>query len=225
MDLKLDRVNEENRGEITKPTLVLCEGKRDASFILHLTANRQINGIQVGYPDEVTSNTTGNSGYREYLEKLRARTGFMGILRRVVILRDRNGSADTAFQDVAEQVRATAKYEVPQALEQETGGAPSIVVRLIPDTQTEGNLDVLLLSAIEATHPLNHCFDSYFACCNLSGMPVGKAAKIKLTTIVAASCQGNPSASLAFVWAERGNPIPLNSPKFNDVADFLRHFV
>ena len=224
MDLKLDRLDRENRGEITKPTFVLCEGKRDASFILHLMENRGISGIQVGFPDEITSNTYGSSGFREYLEKLRPRTGFMNILRRIVILRDRNGNAEKSFQDVIDQIRAANNYEIPQALEQETTGVPSITIRLIPDTETEGNLDVLLLSAVDPAHVLNSCFHDYFTCCNLDKMSVGKSAKIKLTTIVAASCQSNPSSSLAFVWHEDGNPIPLNSPKFNPITDFLRGF-
>jgi hypothetical protein len=221
---KLDRFDEQNQGEITQPTLVLCEGKRDASFVLHLAEQRGINGIQVGFPDPITSDTHGKDGFREYLTKLRVRQGFKDVLRRVVIVRDRNGSDTLALQEVVRQVVDAGSYQVPTALEEETAGAPTITVRLIPDNVTEGNLDVFLLSAIDANHPLRECYERYFTCCNLNALPVGKTAKIKLTTIVAASCRSNPSCSLVWVWKEPGNPIPLASSRFDELESFLRRF-
>jgi len=228
-DLKLDKLDTQNQGEITQPTLVLCEGKRDASFILHLAERRGINGIQIGFPDPggrvtVTSDAYGKGGFKKYLVDLRVRSGFKN-LRHIVILRDRDEDESAAFKDVAQQIADAGNYGVPTALEQESEGTPGVVVRLIPDAATEGNLDVLLLSAIDARHPLNHCFGPYFDCCGLEAIPIGDAAKIKLTTIVAASCRKNPSASLSFVWSQTGNPIPLESTRFDDLADFLRRFV
>lgn len=227
--MKLDRLDTQNQGELTEPTLVLCEGKRDASFVLHLAERRGINGIQIGFPDPagqvtVTSDAYGKGGFKKYLMDLRARSGFKN-LQHIVILRDRDDDEATAFEDVARQIAEAGKYEVPTALEQETKGSPAVVVRLIPDAATEGNLDVLLLRAIGATHELSRCFGPYFDCCGLDAVPIGEAAKIKLTTIVAASCRRNPSASLAFVWSQTGNPISLDSPVFDDLADFLRRFV
>lgn len=222
MALKLDKLDEQNQGEIRQPTLVLCEGKGDASFILHLAENRGINGIQVGFPDPVVSNQYGKDGFKEYLAKLRPRVGFTTILRRIAIVRDRNGSDKVAFQEVLRQITDAGGYDVPEALDQETTGTPSITVRLIPDTATEGNLEVLLLNAIDPNHLNKHCYDSYFECCNLERMQVGKAAKIKLTTIIAASCQSNPSCSLVNVWSTLGNPIPLDSHIFDNIAAFLR---
>jgi hypothetical protein len=219
--LKLDKVDAQNQGELTQPTLVLCEGKRDSSFVLHLAEQRGFNGIQIGFPDRNTATANGKDGFGKFLTRLRGRTGFKN-LRHIVILRDRdNDDADTAFRDVVRQITEAGNYQVPVALEQESGGIPGITVRLIPDTQTPGNLDVLLLSAIDAAHPLHN----YFECCNLDSVPVGKAAKIKLTTIVAASCQHNPSCSLVWVWGQSGNPIPLESTKFDAIADFFRRFV
>jgi len=218
-------VVDQNQGEVRQPTLVLCEGKRDASFVLHLAEQRGINGIQIGFPDPNTAAANGKDSFGKFLTRLRGRTGFKN-LRHLVILRDRdNDDPDTAFRDVVRQITEAGKYLVPVALERESGGIPGITVRLIPDTQTPGNLDVLLLSAIDAMHPLSHCFGPYFDCCGLEAIPIGDAAKIKLTTIVAASCRKNPSASLSFVWSQAGNPIPLESTKFDDLADFLRRFV
>lgn len=226
---KLDKVDRQNQGELTQPTLVLCEGKRDASFVLHLTEQRGIRGIQTGFPDpsgqvRVTSDAYGKGGFREYLIDLRARSGFKN-LRHIIILRDKDYDRSAAFNDVAQQITDAGKHAVPGQVDQESKGTPGVIVDLIPDGSTEGNLDVLLLSAIEATHPLNHYFGPYFDCCGLEAIPTGEAAKIKLTTIVAASCRKNPSASLSFVWSQSGNPIPLESPRFDELADFLRRFV
>ncbi len=222
-DSKLDKIDAQNRGELNQPTLVVCEGKRDASFILHLAESRGIDGIQIGFPDLYTSNTYGKDGLREFLRNLRVRVGFKD-LRHLVILRDRNGSAEVAFKEVIRQIADAGQYSVPTALEHEASGIPPITVRLIPDSDTEGNLDVLLLGAIEADYAPNRCFDGYRQCCGIGSLAVGKLAKIRLTTIVAASCHKNPSCSLAFVWNEGGNPISLNSKTFDSISDFLRQF-
>jgi hypothetical protein len=221
--LKLDRLDSQNQGELIQRTLVLCEGKRDASFVLHLAEQRGLKGIQVGFPDRVTSNTYGKNGFRDYLINLRVRSGFSN-LRHIVILRDCDENAGEAFRHVVKQVSEAGRYDVPTALEQETVGTPGITVRLIPDSATNGNLDVLLLGSIDANHALARCFDAYFECCRLDETNVGAAAKIRLTTIVAASCRANPSCSLVWVWGEAGNPIPLNSSNFDSLADFLRRF-
>jgi 5S rRNA maturation endonuclease (ribonuclease M5) len=197
-------------------TLVLCEGKRDASFVLHLAEQRGIDGIQVGF-------TNGKDGFKNYLVDLRVRRGFNS-LRHIVILRDCDENGEVAFRDVVQQINEAGRYDIPTAPEVETAGTPGITVRLIPDSTTVGNLDALLLSAVDANHPLNPCFDSYFECCKLGDVSIGKASKIKLTTIVAASCHANPSCSLVWVWKETGNPIPLQSSKFDAIADFLRRF-
>lgn len=69
------------------------------------------------------------------------------------------------------------------------------------------------------------CFEPCFDCCKLDEVPVGKAAKMRLTTIIAASCQNNPSCSVVWVWKETDNPIRLESKNFDPLADFLRRFV
>jgi hypothetical protein len=221
--LKLDKLDSQNQGELFAPTLVLCEGKRDASFILHLAQQRGIVGIQVGFPVPVTSRLYGKDGFKDYLINLRARSGFKN-LRHIVILRDADNSGDAAFEEVTRQIAQAERYAVPGAPERESAGLPGITVRLIPDGASPGNLDVLLLKSIDSTHPLRVCFSSFFDCCGLGLLTDSKAAKIKLTTIIAASCQRNSSCSLVWVWNEPGNPIPLNSPVFDGIADFLRHF-
>ena len=42
VDSRLDKAEAQNQGDLTQPTLVLCEGKRDASFVLHLPEHRGI---------------------------------------------------------------------------------------------------------------------------------------------------------------------------------------
>ena len=222
--MRLDRLDSQNRGELTERTLVLCEGKRDASFVLHLAEQRGIRGVQVGFPDPVTSTTYGKGGFKDYLINLRVRRGFKDLLH-LVILRDCDENGEAAFRDVVEQISGAGKYAIPIAPEQETPGAPGITVRLVPDSDTKGNLDMLLLTGIDANHPLNHCFGPYFDCCKLGQVSLGKAAKMRLTTIVAASCRDNPSCSLVWVWKENGNPIRLDSTNFDPLAEFLRRFV
>lgn len=225
MASKLDRFDTQNQGELTNPTLVLCEGKRDASFIVHLAENRNIEGIQVGFPDPVVSDAYGVTGFREFLLRLRAREGFAN-LEHIVILRDRDGEAEAAFQDVQQQIKDAGKYQIPAVLEEETvGSGPGMTVRLIPDTATQGNLDVLLLAAVAIPNDLKGCLDSHFRCLESAvSLSLGKAAKMRLTTIIAACCHSNPSCSLAFVWSQAGNPIPLTSTVFDALADFLRRF-
>jgi len=225
-----DKLDIENEGPITKTTLVLCEGKRDASFISHLAKQRNIEGIQIGFPTPQNSDSYGEGGFKSYLVTVRAISGFKN-LKRIIILRDCDEDPGASFKSVIDQISeannqiADAKYDIPSEPEKETEGILKVVVRMIPNKQEKGNLDSLLLGSIDfEKHPNSFCFQQYFACCKTDALSIGRAAKIKLTTILAASCIKNPAVSLAFVWSQQENPIPLDSPNFDELASFLRKY-
>ncbi len=218
-------VEQQSRGDIVEPTLVVGEGARDASFIHHLTTNRGLQGIQVAYPEIETAQGTGASSQGRYLEGLRTKPGFKEKLRNVIVMRDADTDPAVSFADVIEQLQAVEWIQhLPIAPNERSAGNPTITVRIIPNHGEQGNLDSLLLGAIKPDHPLLHCFEPYFACCGLEAHPLGVVAKVKLATIVAASCPKNPGSSLVFIWSKACNPIRLDSPQFNDLVEFLRSY-
>ena len=224
MASRSDRLDAQNQGEILQSAVVLCEGKRDASFIHHFLANRRLSGFQVGFPDPTTSRGFGKDAFEDYLAALRARRGFSR-LRHLVVIADNDSDPRQAFQGVQRQIR-NAGYPVPKDVGITSGDSPPFTtVLMLPGTGASGNLDTLLLkAALDGTHPLHHCFEPFWQCCKVEELPVGKASKMKLTTVVAASCQNNPSCSLVWVWSEKGNPISLSQACFDFLEDFFRTF-
>ena len=97
---------------------------------------------------------------------------------------------------------------------------------MLPDTNVPGNLDTFLLqAALDGQHRLHHCFEDFWRCIEADELPLGSASKVKLTTVVAASCPENPSCSLVWVWSQRGNPIALSHTCFDSLEMFFKRFV
>ncbi len=218
----MDKLDEENVAKLSKPVLVLCEGKRDAAFVRKLADHFRLAAIQVGFPvPDQTSDAYGKGGFQGYLLGLGARAGFAE-LRHLVILRDCNGSAAHAFDEVAGQVREAGGLAIPLHAFEPTAGQPSVTIALVPGPEEEGNLDTLLLRAIQLPEVLRGCLEAFWACARVEGDGIGKASKIKLTSILALAFRNNPSISLAFVWDKRENPIALDHACFQPLVELLR---
>lgn len=185
-------------------------------------ARRRLAGVQVGWPDEETTGGFGKDAFEAYLKALRPRQGFRN-LRDLIVVGDNDIDPSKSFPNIQKALSA-AGYPVPEAPWSTAGGqALRVSVVMLPGKDEPGNLDTYLLRAVDK-HPLNPCFAAYWECCRTGELPVTKASKVKLTTIVAASCKENPSCSLVWVWSERGNPIDLDHPSFDSLVEFLGPF-
>ena len=209
------------------PNLIICEGKSDEFFFRHILKNNGISSFQVEHPNDTTAEGHyGHSGFLKYLQGIKARSGYKDI-RNIIIARDSDLDPDRSFNEVRGQIRKANGYEVPDHPRVAKGKNPAMSVLLIPGSNELGNLETLLLKAVTYDQKSEACFDNYFACMGFKDLPITILSKKKMTTIVAAMNDKNPSCSLAYIWSQeykKYNLISIQKPAIRDIVEFLRSF-
>lgn len=209
----------------TKPFVVVCEGLADAGFISALLVHKGITDYEVGCPSPKIGGGQGKDKIGKYLEALAANpSGLRGIL--VVV--DTDGSAPKIFKQMAKALQSVHPLvPVPTKPFTVTGNDPRSAVLLIPKKGKKGTLEHLLLEAVFGKKPrLRLCLDAFEKCVGkVRTWPANKQAKMRMTALTACHCKNNPASSVAWIWADKGNPVPINSPAFSDISDFLTDFI
>ncbi len=224
----MDRFDKENRSELTKPNLVVCEGKGDAAFFRYILDANEISGFQVGFPNgETAGGQFGSTGFGKYLEGLKVRSGYK-TLKHIVIARDSDIDPSRSFDEVCDQIQNAGGYEVPdEPLARTEGRDPTMSVLLVPHSEKPGNLETLLLDAMALDKQDKDCFETYFECLKLDEFEITVSSKKKLTTIIAAKNDKNPSCSLAYIWStehKKYNPINIKHSTVSNIVKFLQSF-
>ena len=161
--------------EITKPRVIVAEGKADVAFFEHLIAQRTLPEFQV-------LSANGNSGYEDLLVALTAAPGFTG-LSGLLIVGDNDLDPDAAFKNIQTQIQAAGGYAAPNAprVPARKPGFPVTVVLMVPWDRTKGCLETLLLEAVTSVHPeLGSCVDAYAICTHVDAWNVVERSKMKL---------------------------------------------
>src|SRR5690349_16232863 len=127
--------------EITKPRVIICEGKADVAFFEHLISER-------GLPEFQVLPANGNSRYEDTLVALSAAAGFGGISG-ILLVGDNDLNPAAAFQNVRTQVQRAGGYGTPlnPGEAAESAGFPDVVVMMVPWHGSVGCLETLLLEA------------------------------------------------------------------------------
>ncbi|MGO9087095.1 MAG: DUF3226 domain-containing protein [Terriglobales bacterium] len=209
----------------TSPYVIVCEGLADAGFVSALLVHRKISGYEVGCPSQKIRGGQGKDKIVKYLEALAADPkGLQGVL--VVV--DTDSSASRIFKQM---VRAFESVDpllpIPKKPFTVEGTSPRSAIFLMPGKGKKGTLEHLLLEAVFKKSPkLKKCLNSFEQCTGkLKSWPQNKKAKARTTMLTAAHCKGNPASSLAWIWAEKGNPVPIGSSCFDSLSTFLSEFV
>lgn len=224
----MDRFDKENRNELTKPNLIVCEGKGDAAFFRHILDANEISGFQVGFPNgETAGGQFGSTGFGKYLEGLKVRSGYKS-LKHIVIARDSDRDPSKSFDEVCDQIQNAGGYEVPdKPLARTEGKDPTMSVLLVPHSEKPGNLETLFLDAMTLDEQDKDCFETYFECLKLDAFEITVSSKKKLTTIIAAKNDKNPNCSLAYIWSteqKKYNPINIKHSTITNIVKFLQSF-
>jgi hypothetical protein len=205
--------------------LVVCEGLADAGFISALLVHKKINDYEVGCPSAKIGGGQGKDRIGKYLEAIAVDPkGLKGVL----IIVDTDGSPSKIFKQMVKAFKSVAPLlPIPKRPFAVEGGNPRSAIFLIPRQGKKGTLEHLLLEAVLGKKPkLKTCLDKFEKCVGkVKAWPLNKKAKMRMTAITAVHCKGKPACSLAWVWAAKGNPIPINSSSFDHVSDFLAKFV
>ena len=102
---------------------------------------------------------------------------------------------------------------------------PSTGVFMVPRANTAGALETLLVEAIiREREDLGECLQQLDECpaTDCEEWDAVKRAKMQFQTVVAITCRDDPSAGAAHIWSKTHNPIPVDSPVFDELAEFLR---
>ena len=205
--------------EITKPRVIICEGKADVAFFEHLISER-------GLPEFQVLPANGNSRYEDTLVALSAAPGFNGISG-ILLVGDNDLNPARAFQNIRTQIQRASGYGVPVNPGEiaESAGFPDIVVMMVPWHGRVGCLETLLLEAVRAAHAdFGACVDDYAACTHVDAWNEVEVAKMKLQSLTAVICRSDPTTPVSYAWNRPEDIILLTQPCFNQIADFLQAF-
>jgi hypothetical protein len=223
----VDPIDSENRRDFDADvTLILCEGKSDASLFRHLLDARGEAGFRIGFPDkDHTAYGHGKTQFQGFLDVAPLRSGFLRHVKRVVIVTD-NDHAE-AFPDAAAQVPEDhfARPKQPGVAEH-ANGKISVAVMLVPEASA-GAIESIILAACEWSAAQMKCLDDYCVCTNISGWSQSQLDKMRLRCVIAATCATNPDCSVTWMWKDsnKGLPFKLTSPSLDQLVMRLKSFV
>ena len=205
------------------PFIVVCEGFHDVSFVCNLLRHLGITNCDVTFPKK----TDGGNGKDRIVNVLRGLASRKTGLEGVMVLWDADINPATSFSDAqAAFTFPNTPFTPPPNPFMIHNGTIKTAVFLTPGTGRTGTLEHLMLDAARNHNPvLAACVEDLCQCTGLDqrNMSDNDKAKARLAAMIATSCD-EPICSLAWIWNKVGNPIPINSPVFQELSDFLRLF-
>lgn len=194
--------------ELSKPKLLIGEGREEELFFTAFLAHLNISDVQV-------EQYGGKQALPKYLRTLPLRPGYLQILS-LGITRDADNSARSAFQSICTSL-SNASLPIPRA-GAIAGGSPQVSVLIFPDNQNSGMLEDLCLAAI-GTDPALQCVDEYLECIYKTiGRKPNNMAKARVHAWL--SSQIEPDKRLGE--AAKASYWPWESPGFDCLKQFLQ---
>jgi hypothetical protein len=141
---------------ITERKLLVVEGNDDKRFFEALLRHLKISGVQciaIGGRDEMRKVETWRA--------LTATPRFSQV-EAVAIIRDADASAQSAFQSLRD-VLGNVGLPQPSAPFQVQLSTPKVCVMILPDAESQGELEDLCLRAL-AGKPVLECIEQFFQC-------------------------------------------------------------
>jgi hypothetical protein len=214
--------------EITNPYVVACEDMGHAALIWELLQHRNLMNCDVGCPSQEGDQATGITAIPHYLGRIRAlilsgKANLTGIM----VVADADASATTCFTTICAALHGS-NFSIPSRAFNIEGTTFRTAAFILPGEGRTGTLEHLLWdAAILKTPKLKKCISRLCRCTggHINSAPENKKAKMKISAIIASHCQKNPFASSGMIWHDRNNPIPIDSPCFEPLADFLTNFL
>jgi len=151
---------------LERPTVLFVEGSNDLHFF-----DRALKHL--GRRDQVAiRHYDGKDNLGNSLPALALESGFGTHVKRLVIVRDADDSAQGAFQAITAAIQAM-KWTAPPAHKAWTPAHPGLQVSgyVLPDGRSQGELETLLHQAL-VTPKVAGCIDAFLACARQNGAPV-----------------------------------------------------
>ena len=163
---------------ITKPKLLLVEGKDEVTLFGKLLADLAIENVEI-------RDIMGKTRFRERIKALPQISGFGGVAS-IGIVRDADTDPRGAFDSICGALQAAGLPRPTEPL-QPAGDDPRVMVMILPDAETPGMLEDLCLESV-ADDPAMACVVEYFRCLQdrlEAGVLPGNPSKARVRTFLA----------------------------------------
>lgn len=144
---------------LTKPKLLVGEGKDEVNFFEALLRHRNVSDVQL-------EQCGGKTRLSNYIATLPKRPGFANLVA-IAITRDADHDAEAAFQSVCTALE-NAQLITPRTSGSFGAGNPKVGVFILPDCQNRGMLEDLCLASVTAD-PAMTCVDDFIRCVENTG--------------------------------------------------------
>jgi hypothetical protein len=215
-----------------KPYLIICEGKSDEAFLHHLLEARNLHRFQYAYPEQDAEGrgTWGKDGIDEVLRGIKPL--MPATLQGIIIVLDTDSGPDQALRFAQRKIREAGDYDVPNRLlefSESSEDLPPIIVITLPWINEIGNLETLIVKAVQKLFPNEWtCLTAYCNCTkhvDEDGWSVGKQSKMRLQCLMSAVCKDDPTCAVSVMWGrDKGGLFTpmLADDSFDQVVAFFR---
>jgi hypothetical protein len=212
---------------LPRPFFIVTEGMGDARFVDKLLIFKGITNCSIGCPSTASAMGMGKDAFPKYFSAIQAAmTRAESVpLRGLLVIADANGNADQSFDAIVTALQ-TATFPVPNHPFTISGNEFKVAVYLVPGEGETGTLEHLLLKAVfQKTPGLEKCLEDFSRCTGgLRSTKPNTEAKMRMSALAAAFCSGKPWCSLANMWSDNDNPVPIDSSHFDHLANFVTNF-
>ena len=212
----------------SRPWLILCEGESDKRFFHQLIETRAVpNDFQIRFPGRTpTDKTGGRSRFGTWLAGATLNSGWDNI-RAVLIVSDNDDDASASFEEVRASLKAGDWPAVPAAEGQvaKAKDFPHTVIQMVPSGQVGGLEDLCLSASYAKWQNIEAPLGMYAQAAGVGSWGANKQSKMKLQSLIAATCQARPDAGFIGHWREDSQyHVPVDHAVFDDLADVLLRF-
>ena len=201
------------------PVYVVCEGPADVRLVRQLIRRENLDGFSVNF----------SQGYERFARHVRGLTTSSDWhkLKRLLIIGDNDTQPAARWQNARRALMGEGlpAPDNPADIVDGEHERPSTGIFMMPSAHAFGALETLLVEAILQAHEgLAECLQRLDACpaTDCDGWDAVKRAKMQFQTAIAITCRDDPSAGAAHIWSKTHNPIPVTSPVFDELVEFLR---
>ncbi len=201
------------------PVYVLCEGPADVRPVQRLLRREDLAGFSVNFAQ-------GYQRFARHVRGLKTSSDWRRV-KRLLIIGDNDTDPAARWQN-ARDALTNERLPAPDRHADIVDGAPDgplTGIFMMPRANAVGTLETLLMEAIlQERDGLDDCLQRLDTCpaTDCDEWDEVKRAKMRFQTAVAITCRDDPNAGAAHIWSKTYNPIPVASPVFDDLAEFLR---
>jgi hypothetical protein len=208
---------------LTEDLVLCCEGEADRQFIRKMTEKRAgLPKFDMPFPID---NLHGNKAFGGMVEAIRGNKRHFPRIKGILIVADSTECPDSLFEDICAQIREIGGSKLSAV--GRAADHPAVAVTTLPNENTPGALETLLVEEMTAKAPwIAACVDAFLRCDKVDAhqWPAEKRDKARFHSMVAVLNRDYPSKAASYAFKDPTPLIAVEAPCFNDVERRIRDF-